>query len=145
MPASDLISITYKDGKVMVLLRGAGERAARLGTAHKSGAEIMYASTMENFQEERDPEGNPWVPLSPYTIRMKRSLGRINKILQSTGIMKSRTTYRVVATGFIIGNYDRKARKHQLGIGVPVRRHIGVGQQDLADLKENYRSYILGG
>ncbi|HEY9764618.1 MAG TPA: phage virion morphogenesis protein [Trichocoleus sp.] len=142
---SDLFDLTYSDGKVTLYLERAAFRAAHLAPAHKVGAEIMYASTMANFEEEHDPNGNPWVPLSPYTRAMKEALGRINKTLQSTGIMKSRTSTRVESTGFIIGNYDKKARKHQLGIDTPMRKFVGVGPQDLIDLKANYRFFIVKG
>lgn len=137
--------VRLDDHGTTVFIQGLADRSRDLRPAHMMVGEIMYASTMENFEEEHDPWGNPWMPSSPFTLREKRRLGRIMKVLQSTGIMKSRTNYKVARDSVTIGNYDNKARKHHEGIDTPQRVFLGVSDEDLAEISAAYADYVSEG
>ncbi len=106
--------------------------------------EYMLGSIDVGFQTETDPNGNPWLPNSPFTIAEKRRLGRINRILQATGLMRSRYNYKVEGRQLTVGNSDPKAAKHQLGIGVPVRENLGIRKEDPENINEIAFTYVEG-
>lgn len=110
--------------------------------ALKNVGEYMLGSIDVGYQTETDPNGVPWRPNSPFTISEKQRLGRIQKILQSTGAMRSRYNYRVEGSTLKIGNSDPKAIKHQLGIGTPVREHLGIRKEDPDNIAEILRAYV---
>lgn len=143
MPRDLDISIDAKD--TTVTLTSIGFRATDLRLAHQMVGELMYASTMQNFEDEVDPFGRPWAKNSPGVLAEKRRLGRILKVLQSTGVMKARTNYKVISNGVVLGNYDKKARKHQDGIDTTQRIFMGVGASDLEDIRYTYYNYIVNG
>ena len=58
--------------------------------------EALVSSTNERFDEQIDPEGLPWQPNTPYTIRLKQAMGRSLRILESTTRMRSSINYQVV-------------------------------------------------
>lgn len=138
-------SVEVDDHGTTVYLRGMESRARDLLPLHRIIGELAYADVMENFETETDPYGVPWRENSPWVLREKRRLGRIMKVLQSTGVMKSRTNYQATRSGVTIGNYDQKAYKHQLGIGVPQREIIGVGDELLEDMRYASYDYITEG
>lgn len=93
----------------------------------------MLLSVDKRFEQERGVDGLPWKPNTPYTIAQKRAQGRILKVLQNTGIMRSRTTYKATKDRLVVGNSDEKSRKHNLGIGVPKREFLGFSEQDIEE------------
>lgn len=112
--------------------------------ALKDVGEYMLGSIDIGYQTETDPDGIPWRPNSPFTIAEKQRLGRIQKILQSTGAMRSRYFYRVEGTTLKVGNSDQKAPKHQLGVDVPVRRHLGIRKEDPENIEVILKAHIDG-
>jgi phage gpG-like protein len=64
--------------------------------ALKEIGEYMLLATDLRFETETDPSGVPWAKNTPYTIRQKRALGRIQKVLQSTGIGRATITYQII-------------------------------------------------
>lgn len=58
--------------------------------------EALLLSTNERWDEQVDPEGNPWRPNSNYTRRLKESMGRSLRILESTTRMRASVNYQIV-------------------------------------------------
>jgi phage gpG-like protein len=142
---NEIFSIGYDDKDVAEALRKIRSRGQNLSAVYGLWGEYMLLSVDLNYELQKDPFGAPWRPNSPYTIALKKSLGRINKILQSTGLLRSSYSYRMAGGGVQIGTNDPKAYKHQFGIGVPQRVHLGVSTDDLAELKLTLLSYVIDG
>lgn len=104
--------------------------------------EYMLGSLDIGYQTQTDPSGKPWKPNSPFTIAEKKRRGFINSILQATGAMRSRYNYQVSGSQLVVSNSDQKAPKHQLGIGVPVREHLGIRKEDPANIVDIGVAYI---
>lgn len=66
-----------------------------LDNALRSIGEYMMLTIDQNFQTETDPDGRKWKPNSAFTIAEKKRQSRIMKVLQSTGLMRSRTKYKL--------------------------------------------------
>lgn len=84
----------------------------------------------QRFDREVDFRGNPLLPNSARTVALKKASGQIQKVLQATGLMRSRTAYKATSDSVSIINNDAKARKHQLGIGVPKREIFGINPDE---------------
>jgi phage virion morphogenesis protein len=138
-----VISLTYSDRTVVEAMQRLIARTGDLTPASESVGEYMLGETDERFRTETDPEGRAWQPLSARTLAMKKAEGRIMKILQRTGLMRSRVNYRVFPDGVSIGIGDRKAVKHQLGKGVPARRILGINEENKREIVAIYRDYCL--
>jgi phage virion morphogenesis protein len=138
------ISINIDNAELNRLFKELENKVQNPTEALRNVGEYMLGSIDIGFQQEIDPDGVPWQPNSPFTIAEKQRLGRIQKILQSTGAMRSRYNYRVEGRTLKVGNSDPKAVKHQLGIGVPVRKHLGIRKEDPDNIAEILRTYIEG-
>jgi phage virion morphogenesis protein len=140
---ADLIfSITYSDKQVSDRFSRLLAKTSNLRPALQDIGEYMLYSTDQHFVTETDPQGVPWKPLAPFTLREKQAKGRILKILQSTGLMRSRVNYQVSDNQCIVGVNDEKAKKHQLGIGVDKREFLGVGTDDKEEITAILDDYI---
>lgn len=140
-----IFTIGYDDRQVRQALRDIQAREKNLAAVYRIWGEYMLLSIDDNYVSEQDPFGRPWRPLSPFTRAMKKALGLINKILQARGLMRQSYNYRISSTGTVVGTKDAKAFKHQFGVGVPVRQHLGVSTSDLAELKLSLLSYVVDG
>lgn len=138
-----IFSIKYSDKQVSDRLSQILVKTGNLKPVLQEIGEYMLYSTDQHFVTETDPQGIAWKPLTPYTLRKKRAEGRILKILQSTGLMRSRVNYQITGNQCVVGVNDEKAKKHQLGIGVPKREFLGVSDNDKQEILAIADGYIL--
>ncbi len=101
-----------------------------------------------NFKRNSDPDGNPWKPLSAYTVNQKQKRGRNgNAILRDKGLLFGslhtvvEDNSAIVATGPEI-DY---ARKHQYGIDVPKRQFAGINKRNVKKYNKWAVKYIEEG
>ena len=142
---NSFIDIVYDDQDIVDALEGVKKRQRDLRPVYKAWGEYMLLATDDRYVKETSPEGVPWKKNSPRTLAIKRSLGRINKILQSTGLMRSTYNYSIEGDGLKFGTNDPKAFKHQFGIGVPIRKHLGVSSEDIEEMKNQLIQYLATG
>lgn len=128
--ADSLISIQYSDTLVKQRLLALQAKLGDLTPAMKNIGEYLLLSTDDRFRNEVDPSGRKWEPNSPRTISQKRAQGRINKVLQSTGRLRSGINYKAERDRVVVGANVSYAAKHQLGQGVPQREFLGVSRKD---------------
>ena len=57
--------------------------------------EYMLLSTDQRWEQEVAPDGTPWPKNALWVSERKKRLGRINKILQDTGRLRSSINYRI--------------------------------------------------
>ncbi len=136
------ISLDYDDREVQRAIALVVQRTGDLKPANDLVGEYMLGQVSDRFRTETDPQRRPWQPLSSRTLAQKLAEGKILKILQRNGLMRSRVNYKSDQTKVVIGIGDRKARKHQLGEGVPRREILGVNREDIRNIVEVYRDYV---
>jgi len=140
-----IVSIDIDDSGVRKQINQLSRRVADLTPAMQEIGEYMILAHDRRFELEQDYLGQPLKPLSKFTLEKKKSMGRILKILQSTGLMRSRTNYRVSRNSVVIGNTDSKAAKHQLGINVPQRQIFGINPiDDVPEITAILDNYLAG-
>lgn len=78
--------------------------------------QILADSARENFRREAGPDGRPWVPLSPATIRArkKRSKSAL-AILRDSGRLAGSINFRATNDEARVGAVPEYAAIHQLG------------------------------
>ncbi|ATW59291.1 virion morphogenesis protein [Aphanizomenon phage vB_AphaS-CL131] len=135
-------SIKYEDKAIQEALTKLLSKTSNLTPVMQEIGEYGIASVDLRFQQEVDPDGRPWKPLSIFTIRLKRSEGKILRILQRTGLMRSRVNYKITPTSCTIGINDAKAYKHQFGIGVPQRKILGINEEDKQEILNIINDYL---
>lgn len=136
------IQIEIKDAQLRANLEELRSRVGNLQPAHELIGEYFMGKIERQFDEEVDPYGNKWIANSPYTIRKKRSEGKILKVLQATGQMRASANYKATSTEVSIGFSSPLAYKHQTGDGVPVRQLLGASSEDVQEIKNLIDLYI---
>lgn len=138
------VGVVYQDEQIQQRLRVLGSRVRDLTPVMKAIGEYLVFATDNRFRTETDPQGQPWQKLSPKTVEQKRRQGRINKILQSTGVMRTRIGYEATSYSVKIGINNRKATYHQLGLGVPKREILGISETDRNAILNLVNDFIRG-
>ena len=136
------LELEFNDDRLRRLSQEYIERVGDLTPVHRAVGEFALGQIDDRFRTETDPNRQPWIPNSPVTIARKQAEGRILKVLQSTGFMRSRAYYSATKERCEVGINDRKAIKHQKGRGVPVRKILGFNQSDRDNIVGIYREYL---
>jgi len=149
--------------EIRVVVDGEGEERLRRVVAHlmaraadrqgalKTIGEALLQTTHERFDEERDPQGRKWKPLSALTRKLR---GEAGPILNRSGRLKMSVNYQVEGTRLRIGPNTVDAAVHQFGavivprdkkalripagkgaiftkkVTIPARPYIGFGPKD---------------
>lgn len=88
------LAVIAAQGIAVPLVSGQTEDQREIEIYNRMG-EYLLQATDDRFVQEIAPDGTPWLPNSPRTIAHKRRLGRILKILQSTGRGRHSIRYRI--------------------------------------------------
>lgn len=137
-----MLEISYRNGIPPVLVAIAS-RLRDLSPAHQRAAEYLLAVHEERYESETDVSGNPLAPLAPSTLARKQALGRRLKILQDTGVTRSRTTAIATRTGAKLSYPAYPPTYHQQGLGVPVRRLYGLNKKNKREISQIYRQFLF--
>ncbi|MDO4434845.1 MAG: phage virion morphogenesis protein [Cardiobacteriaceae bacterium] len=101
---------------------------------------LLESSTQKRFEDEQDPEGKPWAPLTLRIILRKRD------ILDEHGDRLEGLGFQARDSGVAIGTHQAYGIFAQDGTKfAPQRAFLGISQQDEHDLRELINDYFLGG
>ncbi len=99
LPKREVLGVSKKDEVIILEIIDDAVNKPVEGSAISALKEIgeyMLLATDERFITETAPDGTKWTPNTPYTIAQKKALGRIQKVLQSTGIARATITYQIL-------------------------------------------------
>lgn len=90
--------------------------------------EHLQGSVEERFRTQTDPEGNPWEPLSPFTLANKRN----NQILTESGGLRGSIHYQSGSDTLEQGTNKIYGAIHQLGGTIRAKRApaLAIGRPD---------------
>lgn len=78
--------------------------------------QLLVDSTHERFRSQTGPDGKPWTPLRPNTIKAREKRGRSAiRILSERGLLSGSINYRTTNDSVSIGAVPEYAAIHQLG------------------------------
>lgn len=123
--------------------------------------EALVSSTLERFEAEEDPKGNPWEPSA------RAAEG--GKTLTDTARLRRSIDYAATADKVMVGSNLAYARIHQLGgtitpkkakklvfkghggkkvavdqVTIPARPYLGVSEDDKDDVRETMADFLAG-
>ena len=126
-------------------IRAIGDVADRLrdfGPALAETGAYLERTTKQRFLDEKDPDGKPWAPLKPSTLRQKKT----NAILRETSTLAASITFlpptqdsvRVVA-GVEYGVFHQTGTKKMVA-----RPFLGINNADVEAIKGIFSDHIQG-
>lgn len=83
------------------------------------GEHLVGSIKGDRFESETAPDGTPWAPLKPATLKRKQRQKRILKTLQERGSLRRSIIYQVSANQLQVGTNLEYAAIHQFGGTIP--------------------------
>lgn len=142
-------SIRIDDREVIEALKRLEQAGGDLTAAFNVIGNKLLRTHKERFNQQRDPEGKPWAPLSPkYRARKKRNQ---DKILVLHGYLSGLLRYQAGADRLELGTDRIQGATHQFGDpkrNIPARPFLGLSDDDRRMILEVIQSHYrraLGG
>jgi phage virion morphogenesis protein len=143
-----MIEIRINSEETDQLLAELRRRMRDLRPVMEAVGQVIQSGTQQRFIDQEDPEGNPWAPLKPSTIALRRrgpmATGSI-QILRDTGRLMNSISYRATSKQVAILTNVAYAGTHQFGYprrNIPARPFFGYSASDQAAVVEVLNGYI---
>jgi phage virion morphogenesis protein len=150
------LSLTVDDEEVRRAIAGLAARSLNLREPFEEIGASLVTSTQQRFEDEEDPEGEPWPELAESTRNRrvtKRKLRGSEHILRDRGHLYGSITYLASATEVAVGSNRKYAAIHQLGgtedmapgpAAVPARPFLGLSGADEREVAEILLEHLEG-
>lgn len=132
--ADPIISLTYDDKAIQEQLRKLVKKTSDPTPVMNEIGQALLLSTDQRFEKEVDPDGKPWKANTPYTRRLKKAKGYIDKILQASGRGRASINYAATKDRVAVGTNVGYMKKHQLGEDVEQRKFLGISKEDSVEI-----------
>ncbi|PMB01366.1 phage virion morphogenesis protein [Fischerella thermalis CCMEE 5273] len=144
------LTIRVDDREIQQALGQLQTRLSNLLPVFKNIGEYMVLATTERFDNEVDPQGNSWHPLTTATIARKQRKGKILKILQQDGDLRRTIVYQASVDRVEIGTNRIYGAIHQFGgqagrrrsVTIPARPFLGVSESDKSEILAIIEDYL---
>lgn len=102
----------------------------------------MERETKLNFAKQADPDGNPWAPLKPSTLRRKRTraiLRETSTLAAGISLTSATKTQAIIqaTAGSEYGIYHQTGTKK-----MAQRKFIGIGDRHIPKITKIFESYL---
>ena len=118
-------------------------RAGALAPALRSIGEALLNSTDDRFDAQAAPDGTPWTPLDPRTVRRKKK--NADKILTEEGELRGSLVYQEGPDEVSVGSPTKYAATHQFddpNRNIPARPFLGLSADDRAEIERIARDRL---
>lgn len=117
--------------------------------------EALVERIGENFERQSAPDGTPWTPLAPFTIKERRKKGTLSRgILRDEGSLESSVHFAFQSPDRIIAGPPPsvKAHTHQEGgtvkrngktYRIPARPYVPTAEQARARVVGTFHAYLM--
>lgn len=119
------------------------KQGSDLAPAFRGIGEYLLESTQQRFIDQQAPDGEPWEPLSPKTLKNKK---RPDRVLTETGTLADTLNYQLGANQLMFGSNMEYAATHQFGRendGIPARPFLGVAPFERKEILEILQDHLL--
>lgn len=141
-----IVSLTYDDRAIQAQLRKLVKKTSDNTPVMNTIRHYLLSSTDQHIAKEVDPAGNPLKANTPYTRRLKKAKGYIDKIFQASGRNRDSINYGATKDRVVVGTNVGYMRKHQLGLeALPVRNFLGVSKEDEVEIGVILDEYLREG
>jgi phage virion morphogenesis protein len=105
-----------RDGAARLALQDMLDQMDNKRPFYASVGERLLSSTKDRFRQQNAPDGTPWAPLSPRTIKARESAGLTPiSILRARGYLAGSINYIATSDEVSVGSGVAYAAIHQLG------------------------------
>ena len=131
------IEFDFNRGDVEKALEHFLSHMADLDPVYKNMGEHLDQSTRYRYRLEQAPDGSPWAPLSPHTLKRKRGHKILQELGESGGLLGT-LHYQIGADGLRYGTDRVYGAIHQeggatginLSVIIPARPYLGFTDDD---------------
>jgi len=107
--------------------------------------EHLTESTQDRMDDEVDPSGNPWEPLSVNTIEQKSLSSQSDKVLRGYGTLADTLNYQLSDNQLMFGSNMEYAATHQFGresANIPAREFLGFSDEDENEILDILQAHL---
>ena len=143
MSGAKLFEITVGSESLAAALREISRHASNLDPALADIGEYLLNSHRARFRREVEPDGTPWLPLSPKYKRVKAK--NKGKILRLDGHLQRLLRYQVSGGELVFGTNRIYGAVHQFGFeehGIPARPFLGISDEDESEVVQILISHV---
>lgn len=115
-------SVSYDDADMRKVLSGLSTRARNFYPALDQVGAMLMTSVSQRFEKEVDPDGRPWTPLAPATVKRKKKAGREGMLVWSRRLRDS-ITREASFDSVTVGTNVPYAVAHQFGAQITRYAH----------------------
>ena len=121
-----------------------------LSPAMRSIARILERETHDSFAGERAPDGTPWAPLQPATLRQRERIGADGPILQVHRMLlrsiqrDAGRDHAAVGTNLVYAATHQFGREFGRGNPIPARPFLGFTPDTTRELVDAVRRHLAG-
>lgn len=119
------------------------KQGSNLDPVFRDIGEYLLESTQQRFIDQQAPDGEPWEPLSPKTLKKKK---RQDRVLTETGTLVDTLNYQLGVNQLKFGSNREYAATHQFGReadGIPARPFLGVAPFERNEILEILQDHLL--
>lgn len=142
--ASIHIDVEYDDRNVREALQRLQQAGGNLDAAFGEIGEYLLESHRQRFDDQVDPDGHAWEPLSARTIERKKK--NADKILIEHGGLMDSLHYNASSHGLEFGTNLIYGATHQFGDedrNIPARPFLGINRDDEEEIIRIIEDHIL--
>lgn len=143
------ISVEIDDREVLQAIQRLQDAGGNLQGAFADIGEYLLISHRERWDRQVSPEGEPWAPLAPQTIKRKKK--NRDKVLVLEGDLRDLLRYQDSPDSLEFGTDRIYGASHQFGreeAGIPARPFLGISDEDrvgILDILRDHLEEALGG
>jgi len=119
------------------------QQSGNLNPALADIGEYLLDSTQQRFVDQQAPDGTPWDPVSPKTLKKKK---RKDRVLTETGTLADTLNYQLGANQLMLGSNLEYAATHQFGReadGIPARPFLGIAPFEQTEILAILQDHLL--
>lgn len=144
--AGSFISIdVIGDGDITKALNQLIKQGQNLEPAFRDIGEHLLESHEQRFNDQQEPDGTPWQPLSSKTVARKIKAHQSDKILRGYGTLADTLNYQISKNQLQFGSPMEYAATHQFGrdnANIPARPFLGLSSDDNNEVLDILRSHL---
>lgn len=142
-------------GKLFAVVDGGLRNMGGMGELASSIGETLVSSTLERFEDGKDPDGKVWTPSArawSQGLKGRRSRG-FGRTLVDSGRLRGSITYEATPQRVVVGTNVKYAAIHQFGgmagrgrkVRIPARPYVGISEEDVLECRGMMTDFVAAG
>lgn len=137
------LKVEIDDREVLKALQRLQDAGANMQGAFADIGEYLLISHRERWDRQVSPDGTPWAPLAPQTVKYKKK--NQDKILVLDGNLRDLLRYQDRPDGLEFGTDRIHGATHQFGredAGISARPFLGLSDEDRVEVLDILQDHL---